>query len=62
MEVSENDGELVSNISTTDLFGNVTNLFPFTQYWGVVLAETVEVGEPSLNVTFTTSQDSKLTS
>ena len=60
VEVLGSDDEVVSNVFTADLLAIVTNLSPFTHYRGVVSAETVEVGEPSLNISFITSEDSKL--
>ena len=47
------------NISTDQLSVNVTELVPFTQYWIVVFAETVAVGDGSSNISIRTLQDSK---
>ena len=44
----------------SELTTNVTGLDPFVQYWVMVFAETIEVGESSANFSFTTRQDSKL--
>ena len=53
-----NDG--TETIVTTDqLSANITGLDPFTQYWVVVFAETVAVGEGSFNFSIRTLQDSK---
>ena len=40
---------------------NVTDLNPFVHYWVVVFAETIEIGDSSANITFRTSEESKLT-
>lgn len=47
---------LVSNISTTDMVVNITDLSPFVQYSVVVFAETVEVGERSANLSLLTAE------
>ena len=47
------------NISTDQLSVNVTELVPFTEYWIVVFAETIAVGDGSSNISIQTLQDSK---
>ena len=47
------------NITANQLSINVTGLVPFTQYWIVVFAETVAVGDGSSNFSIQTLQDSK---
>lgn len=47
------------NITTDELSVNVTGLVPFTEYWIVVFAETVAVGDGSSNISIRTPQDSK---
>ena len=47
------------NITTDQLSVNITGLVPFTQYWIVVFAETVDVGDGSSNISIRTLQDSK---
>ena len=47
------------NITTGQLSVNATELVPFTQYWIVVFAETVAVGDGSSNISIRTLQDSK---
>lgn len=56
---SRNNGG--TNFTSNELSANVTGLDPFVQYWVVVFAQTVEVGEGSSNLSFTTRQDSKPT-
>ena len=53
-----NDGT-ETNVTTDQLSANITGLDPFTQYWIVVFAETVAVGEGSFNFSIRTMQDSK---
>ena len=59
--VTGSDGESVSNISTSDLSTNVTNLLPFTPYFVEVFAETVEVGVASDSISFNTTEAVSLT-
>ena len=47
-------------MSTTDMATNITDLSPFIEYQVTLFAETVETGE-SANISFTTSEASKLT-
>ena len=53
-------GDLILNMSTTDMESNITDLSPFIEYQVFVFAETVETGE-SANISFKTSEASKLT-
>jgi hypothetical protein len=50
----------VQNRVTADTSVNITDLSPFVQYWLVVFAETIEIGDISVNMTFRTSEESKL--
>ena len=53
-------GDLILNTSTTDTASNITDLSPFIEYQVILFAETVETGE-SANISFVTSEASKLT-
>ena len=60
---SRDSSVLSINITyASELTANVTGRDPFVQYWVMVFAETIEVGEGSANFSFTTRQDSKITS
>ena len=57
--VTKNNGVLVSNMSTPEMAVNITDLSPFVQYWLVVFAQTVEIGEGSANFSLLTAEAGK---
>ena len=58
--VTERGGHFMQNTVIADTSSNITNLRPFVHYWLVVFAETIEIGDSSTNITFRTSEESKL--
>ena len=58
--VTERGGHFMQNTVIADTSANLTNLRPFVHYWLVVFAETIEIGDSSTNITFRTSEESKL--
>ena len=59
LSVIDSSNILQYNISTIEMMANITGLSPFMQYFVVVFAETVDIGEMSANVSFRTQEDSK---
>ena len=58
--LTERGGHFMQNTVIADTSANITNLSPFVHYWLVVFAETIEIGDSSANITFRTSEESKL--
>ena len=58
--LTERGGHFMRNLATAETSVNATELSPFVHYWVVVFAETIEIGERSENITFRTSEESKL--
>ena len=58
--LTERGGHFMRNVITAETSVNVTELSPFVHYWVVVFAETIGIGERSANITFRTSEESKL--
>ena len=59
--LTERGGDFMRKIFSVETSVNVTDLNPFVHYWVVVFAETIEIGDSSANITFRTSEESKLT-
>ena len=59
LSVEDEDGALLSNISTPALSVNITQLNPFTQYQVIVVAETVDVGQDGADISFRTQESSE---
>lgn len=60
VRLTERGNNFVQNRITADTSVNITDLSPFVQYSLVVFAETIEIGDISANITFRTSEESKL--
>ena len=59
VSLTDENGVLLSNISTSALSVNISQLAPFTHYQVTVVAETVDIGQDTADISFMTQESSE---